>query len=70
MEIADVELVEVKEKRKGLYISLETRNQLNIYKTQRSAMTGVIMSQSEAIDELLDIARRWEQVEQLRSKTR
>lgn len=51
--------------RVGLYIKPTTRDQLNLYKAQRSAATGQIMSQSEAIDELLDIARRWEQMKQL-----
>lgn len=37
----------------------------NGHKAQRSAATGCSMSQSEAIDELLDIARRWEQMKQL-----
>lgn len=51
--------------RVGLYIKSSTRDQLNLYKAQRSAATGCSMSQSEAIDELLDIARRWEQMKQL-----
>lgn len=51
--------------RVGLYIKPHTRDQLNLYKAQRSVNTGRTMSQSEAIDELLDIARRWEQVKQL-----
>ena len=51
--------------RVGLYIKSNTRDQLNLYKAQRSAETGRPMSQSEAIDELLDIARRWEQMRRL-----
>ena len=51
--------------RVGLYIKQDTRDQLNLYKAQRSLSTGQTMSQSEAIDELLDIARRWEQMKQL-----
>jgi len=51
--------------RVGLYIKSNTRDQLNLYKAKRSAETGRPMSQSEAIDELLDIARRWEQMKQL-----
>lgn len=53
--------------RVGLYIKSSTRDQLNLYKAQRSAATGRPMSQSEAIDELLDIARRWEQMKQLQA---
>lgn len=43
--------------RVGLYVRVDTRDRLNVYKAQRSLATGKVYSQSDAIDELLALVR-------------
>lgn len=47
---------ELQPDRVGLYVRPETRDRLNVYKAQRALATGRVYSQSDAIDELLEVA--------------